>query len=226
MPPSNSTSRSPPGAEPGSAPLDGDAAPRIEHDDGAGAHEAGAGEPDGDDDSGGDGDGDAGDEGADDGDGFADADDEAGRVASRPGYPAEPAARSRPFGRVSLAPPFASLTARSACPAARFAHRRCRTGAVAARFDRVVHRTSASASGSVLRTTACGSGRTARRSRAAAAPLRRVPRRRFPLRSCSALAVPDRPGRPWFSHPTHQGCPPATDAKGCDGGTVRGEKSP
>ena len=42
-----------------------------------------------------------------------------GRVASRPGYPVEPAARSRPFGRVSLAPPFASLTARSACPAAR-----------------------------------------------------------------------------------------------------------
>ena len=40
--------------------------------------------------------------------------------------------------------------------------------------------TSARASGSVLRTTACGSGRTAARSRAAAAPLRRVPRRRFP----------------------------------------------
>ena len=40
-----------------------------------------------------------------------------GRVASRPGYPAEPAARSRPFGRVSLAPPLASLSARSACPA-------------------------------------------------------------------------------------------------------------
>ena len=40
---------------------------------------------------------------------------------------------------------------------------------------------SARASGSVLRTTACGSGRTAARSRAAAAPLRRVPRRRFPL---------------------------------------------
>ena len=31
-----------------------------------------------------------------------------GRVASRPGYPAEPAARSRPCGRVSLAPPLAS----------------------------------------------------------------------------------------------------------------------
>ena len=30
-----------------------------------------------------------------------------GRVASRPGYPVEPAARSRPFGRVSLAPPLA-----------------------------------------------------------------------------------------------------------------------
>ncbi len=41
------------------------------------------------------------------------------------------------------------------------------------------------ASGSVLRTTACGSGRTARHSIAVAAPLRRVPRRRFPLRSPS-----------------------------------------
>ena len=39
-----------------------------------------------------------------------------GRVASRPGYPAEPAARSRPFGRVSLTPPFAALTPRSAWP--------------------------------------------------------------------------------------------------------------
>ena len=49
------------------------------------------------------------------------------RVASRPGYPAEPAARSRPFGRVSLAPPLPSVAARSACPAARCARRRCRT---------------------------------------------------------------------------------------------------
>ena len=47
-----------------------------------------------------------------------------GRVASRPGYPAEPAARSRPFGRVSLASPLASLAARSPCPAVRSAHRR------------------------------------------------------------------------------------------------------
>ena len=150
MPPSSSTSSSPPGAEPGSAPLDADPAARAEHDDGAGAHDAAAaaGEPDGDDSSGdgdggadSDGAGDDRDEGADDGDAFADADDEAGRVASRPGYPAEPAARSRPFGRVSLAPPFASLTARSACPAARCAHRRCRTGAVAARLDRIARRT-------------------------------------------------------------------------------------
>ena len=49
-----------------------------------------------------------------------------GRVASRPGYPAEPAARSRPFGRVSLAPPLPSVAARSACPAAGCARRRCR----------------------------------------------------------------------------------------------------
>ena len=42
---------------------------------------------------------------------------------------------------------------------------------------------SASAFGSVLRTTACGSARTARHSFAVAAPLRRLRRRRFPLRS-------------------------------------------
>ena len=47
---------------------------------------------------------------------LADPQDEYGRVASRPGYPAEPAARSRPFGRVSLAPPFAALSPRSAWP--------------------------------------------------------------------------------------------------------------
>ena len=41
------------------------------------------------------------------------------------------------------------------------------------------------ASGSVLRTTACGSVRTVRHSIAVAAPLRRLRRRRFPLRSCS-----------------------------------------
>ena len=61
---------------------------------------------------------------------------------------------------------------------------------------------SARASGSVLRTSACGPGRTARRSRAAAAPFRRLRRRRFPRRSDCTLAVPDRPGRPWVSHPT------------------------
>ena len=62
--------------------------------------------------------------GGDDRYGFPVPFDEAGRVASRPGYPAEPAARSRPFGRVSLASPLASLAARSPCPAARCAHRR------------------------------------------------------------------------------------------------------
>ena len=117
MPPSNSTS-STPGREPGVAPPDGDPAARAEHDDGAGAAK-----PDGDDDSGdaraGVGDDGADSDGADDEDAFADARDEAGRVASRPGYPAEPAARSRPFGRVSLAPPLPPVAARSACPAAR-----------------------------------------------------------------------------------------------------------
>ena len=62
--------------------------------------------------------------GADDRSGSAVAFDESGRVASRPGYPAEPASRSRPCGRVSLASPLASLAARSPCPAARCAHRR------------------------------------------------------------------------------------------------------
>ncbi len=64
--------------------------------------------------------------------------------------------------------------------------------------------TTATASGSVLRTTACGSRRTDRHSIAVAAPLRRLRRRRFPRRSCRTLAVPDRPGRPWVSHPTHR----------------------
>ena len=54
--------------------------------------------------------------------------------------------------------------------------------------------TSARASGSVLRTTACGSVRTAARSRAAAAPLRRVPRRRFPKPRCCRFGRPDRRG--------------------------------
>ena len=76
-----------------------------------------------------------------------------------------------------------------------------RTGAVT-RAD-----AAAAAFGSVLRTTACGSVRTAVRSRAAAAPLRRLRRLRFPERRCSSLAVPDRPGRPWVSHLTHLRCP-------------------
>ncbi len=50
-----------------------------------------------------------------------------GRVASRPGCPAEPAERSQPFGRASLASPLASLTARSAYPAVRCAHRPLRS---------------------------------------------------------------------------------------------------
>ena len=39
---------------------------------------------------------------------------------------------------------------------------------------------------------------------AAAAPLRRVPRRRFPELRCCRFGRPDRPGRPWVSHPTHR----------------------
>ena len=103
----------------------------------------------------------------DDEDAFADACDEAGRVASRPGYPAEPATRSRPFGRVSLAPPLPPVAARSACPAARFAHRRCRTDAMAARFDRIVHRTAVVSS---RRRCALRSSGTSPRSPSPAAP--------------------------------------------------------
>ena len=62
----------------------------------------------------------------------------------------------------------------------------------------------ASASGSVLRTTACGSVRTVRHSIAVAAPLRRLRRRRFPLRSCRTIRPSRPPGRPWVSHPTHR----------------------
>ncbi len=48
-------------------------------------------------------------------------------------------------------------------------------------------------SGSMLRTTAPGSGRIARHSFAVAAPLRRVPRRRFPHRSSSGSWLSGRP---------------------------------
>ena len=60
--------------------------------------------------------------------------------------------------------------------------------------------TTASAFGSVLRTSACGSGRTARRSRAAAAPLRGLRPRRFPPRSCSAPCRSRPPGGGFGSH--------------------------
>ena len=46
-----------------------------------------------------------------------------------------------------------------------------------------------------------------------------------PLAHTARFAVPDRPGRPWVSHPTHLGCAPVTAAKPCDGDTVRGQQS-
>ena len=49
--------------------------------------------------------------------------------------------------------------------------------------------TSAQASGSALRATAFGAGRTARHSSAVAAPLRRLRRRRFPLRSAASRCL-------------------------------------
>ena len=64
----------------------------------------------------------------------------------------------------------------------------------------------AGAAGTVPRTTARSSVRTARRSLAAAAPFRRLRRRRFPHRSCRSISRPDRPGRPWFSHRNAAGC--------------------
>ena len=67
-----------------------------------------------------------------------------------------------------------------------------------------VRDTAAHASGSVLRTSARGSVRTVRHSIAVTAPLRRVPRRRFPHRSYRRFGRPDRPGRPWVPHPTHR----------------------
>ena len=85
---------------------------------------------------------------------------------------------------------------------------RCACAGAPAERARTSLRTSADtptgASGSVLRTTACGSVRTDRHSIAVAAPLRRLRRRRFPLRSCRSIGRPDRPGRLWISHPTHR----------------------
>ena len=62
------------------------------------------------------------------------------------------------------------------------------------------------ASGSVLRTTARGSGRIARHSSAVAAPLRRVPRRRFPHHECRLSVLFSTPEAARFSHPTHRRC--------------------
>jgi len=60
-----------------------------------------------------------------------------------------------------------SLAARSACPAARCAHRRCRAGAVAARFDRIARRTAVVSS---RRRCAPRSSGTSPRSPSPAAP--------------------------------------------------------
>ncbi len=64
----------------------------------------------------------------------------------------------------------------------------------------------ASAFDSVLRTTARGSGRIARHSSAVAAPLRRVPRRRFPHHECRLSVLFWTPEAARFSHPTHRRC--------------------
>ena len=56
-----------------------------------------------------------------------------GRPASRPGSPLQ--SRCARFPLRSLSPPLPSVAARSAYPAVRYAHRRCRTDTPAARFD-------------------------------------------------------------------------------------------
>ena len=62
----------------------------------------------------------------------------------------------------------------------------------------------ADASGSALRATARGPGRSARHSSAVAAPLRRLRRRRFPHRSGRSICRSLPPGAAFFSHPTHR----------------------
>ena len=68
----------------------------------------------------------------------------------------------------------------------------------------------ATASGSVLRTTAHGSGRTARRSIAAAAPTGEGRRRRFPELRCCRFGCPARPGRLCFHTPRIDDALPAS----------------
>ena len=127
------------------------------------------------------------------------------------GYPAEPAARSRPFGRVSLAPPFADahcalrlpggslrsppLPGRHPCVEVR-PHRPLARRVLLAPCSRV--RTSADSATDaclpVLRTTPCSTRCTSRRSSAAAAPMSRRRRRRFPELRCCSIGRPDRRG--------------------------------
>ena len=142
-------------------------------------------------------------DGADDGYGLGDAYDESGRVASRPGYPAEPAARSRPFGRVSLAPPFASLIPRFAWPAARCAPRRCPNDTFAARFDGVVAVTALSSS---RRRCAPRSSRCSPRSPWPAAPAAGIAPARFGDTPCLAGAgfAVHRLAHRAMHHPAHR----------------------
>ena len=249
MPPSPSTSSSP-GHEPGVATADGDGA--VADDDGA----DGAGERDG-----ADGDGD---DGAEDGYRFADAYDESGRVASRPGFPLQSPLRSdfrcnpsrlrslrslraplarqlaalaaacrtdtfaATFDRIACVTAVSSSRRRSAPRSSRrlVVRRRCRLrrpparpppGASPAPLVRALLRSerapcSASRRAVVPRTTPCSIRCTSRRSIAAPAPMNRLRRRRFPELRCCRLAVLDRPGRPWFSHPTHLWCTAHTAA--------------
>ena len=160
---------------------------------------------DDDDDTGGGADADVADvaDGADDGWQCGDQVDESGRVASRPGYPAEPAERSRPFGRVSLAPPFASLISRFAWPAARCAPRRCRNDTLVARFDGVVAVTALSSS---RRRCAPRSSRCSPRSPWPAAPAAGIAPARFGDTPCLAGAgfAVHRLAHSAMHHPAHR----------------------
>ena len=142
-------------------------------------------------------------DGADDGWQCGERYDESGRVASRPGYPAEPAARSRPFGRVSLAPPLPSVAAHFVCPAARCAPRRCRNDTLVARFDGVVAVTALSSS---RRRCAPRSSRCSPRSPWPAAPAAGIAPARFGDTPCLASAgfAVHRLAHRAMHHPAHR----------------------
>ena len=108
--------------------------------------------------------------------------------------------------RVPASPRTGSCTARCTRAGAPAEHARTSLRTATRTAVRTSAGAAAGTAGTVPRTTARSSVRTARRSLAAAAPSRRLRRRRFPHRSYRRFGRPDRPGRPWVSHPTHLWC--------------------